>query len=199
MPRVSEAEKLKSHRKILDAAARLFRQKGIDATSVSDVMSAAGLTHGGFYRHFSSKDDLVAEAFRHAVDTIVSPIEAGQTEADRSKAVRAYVETYLSGEHVRERGTGCPLAAVAAEVSRSDGQPREAAGDAMRRMAGILGGPEKAGKDERGLALMALLLGTVTLARLADDEGGAEEVLSAGRSAVAALDRGWADNEAAAS
>ena len=60
MPRMSEAEKQKSHRRILDAAARLFRERGIEATSVADVMKAAGMTHGGFYRHFDSKEDLVS-------------------------------------------------------------------------------------------------------------------------------------------
>ena len=82
MPRMSEAEKRKSHRRILDAASRLMREKGIGSTSVSDVMKAARLTHGGFYRHFSSKDELVAAAFQHAVDDVVKGIEAARSETE---------------------------------------------------------------------------------------------------------------------
>ncbi|MBT8476236.1 MAG: TetR/AcrR family transcriptional regulator, partial [Alphaproteobacteria bacterium] len=76
MPRMSAQEKQKSHERILKAASRLFRERGIETTSVADVMKAAGLTHGGFYRHFASKDALVAAAFRHAVDEVLSVVEA---------------------------------------------------------------------------------------------------------------------------
>ncbi|MEL6618022.1 MAG: helix-turn-helix domain-containing protein, partial [Pseudomonadota bacterium] len=79
MPKMSADEKRQSHERILKAASRLFRERGIEATSVADVMKAAGLTHGGFYRHFSSKDALVAAAFGHAVDEVLSAVEAAPT------------------------------------------------------------------------------------------------------------------------
>jgi AcrR family transcriptional regulator len=71
MPRVSNEEKQRNHNKIVDAAARLFRENGIEMTSVADVMKAAGLTHGGFYRHFGSKEDLISAALDRAVDDVL--------------------------------------------------------------------------------------------------------------------------------
>ena len=85
MPRMSEAEKQRSHSRIVDAAARLFRKRGIEATSVADVMKAAGMTHGGFYRHFASKADLVAAAFQHAVDDVVAKVEQADSPAGRAQ------------------------------------------------------------------------------------------------------------------
>ena len=118
MPRMSAAEKQKSHERILDAAARLFRERGIEATSVADVMKAAGLTHGGFYKHFPSKQALVAEAFRRAAEGLLSGAEA---EAAPGRPARAeprarYVARYLSGEHVSDAGHGCPIAALGADL-----------------------------------------------------------------------------------
>ena len=115
MPRMSEAEKRKSHDRILDAASRLFRERGIEATSVSDVMKAAGLTHGGFYRHFGSKEELVGAAFRAAVEEVQSELRAAR---------QRYLALYLSTEHLCDRAHGCPLAALGAEVARLDGDVR---------------------------------------------------------------------------
>ena len=189
---MSEAEKQKSHRRILDAAARLFRERGIEATSVADVMKAAGMTHGGFYRHFDSKEDLVAAAIHHAVDDVVSELEGAETPADRSKARDAYIRRYLSADHVFDLGQGCPLASLGAELARAEQVPHRQGTAAAERMAGLLPQPDPANKPQ-GLALMALMMGTVTLARLAETEAGAEEALEAGRTGVALLQGGWPD------
>jgi TetR/AcrR family transcriptional repressor of nem operon len=191
---MSEAEKLKSHKRILDAAARLMRERGVEATSVAHIMSAAGLTHGGFYRHFPSKDALAAAAFRHAVDGVVSDVEQASSPEARAQARDRYVATYLSDLHVKDRGQGCPLAAIGAEAARLDDSLRAAAAEAVWRMAGLLPTAEACGPADRsgqGIALVALLLGTVTLARLAERPEEAAAILSAGRTGVDALERSW--------
>lgn len=192
MPRMSAAEKELSHKRILDAAARLFRERGVASTSVSDVMSAADMTHGGFYRHFSSKNDLVAAAFAHAVDEALQDIDRADPGPDRQAAVEAYIERYLSREHVAERGKGCPLAALAGELSRVSGPPREAAADAMGRMARAL---DEAGDADtlRSIALISLMLGSVVLARLATSDEEISAVAEAGRTGVEIILQGWDD------
>lgn len=179
MPKMSEAEKRKSHIRILDAASRLMREKGIASTSVSDVMQAAGLTHGGFYRHFSSKEDLVAAAFTQAVNEVVADLEKASDVAEKAQARDHYIAQYLSREHIENRGQGCPLAAMGSDISHHEGATKDAAFAAIERMAGLLQ-PKDAPGDDQGLALMALLLGTVTLARLTNTEEDATTLLKAG-------------------
>ncbi|MEZ5913496.1 MAG: TetR/AcrR family transcriptional regulator [Paracoccaceae bacterium] len=88
---MSADEKQKTHERILKAASQLFRERGIETTSVADVMKAAGLTHGGFYRHFASKEALVAAAFSHAVDEVLSDVEAAPSGPDQASALDSYV------------------------------------------------------------------------------------------------------------
>ncbi len=188
MPRMSAAEKQKSHERILEAAARLMRERGIEATSVADVMQAAGLTHGGFYKHFPSKRALVAEAFRHAAEALLGEAEAAPGGPARAEARARYVARYLSGQHMRDAGHGCPIAALGADLARDEGAARSEATRALERMAAILG-PDTPGKDDSGLALTALLVGTVTLARLAEKPDLSARILEAGRRAADMLDR----------
>src|SRR5215217_1833227 len=100
--RVSREQMVENRHRILDAASRLFREKGFDAVSVAEVMKAAGLTHGGFYGHFRSKDDLIAHAIRHA--------EGSQSATDD---IGAWIDAYLSTPHRDHPELGCPTAALA--------------------------------------------------------------------------------------
>lgn len=193
MPRMSAAEKQKSHEKILREAARLFRERGVEATSVADVMKAAGLTHGGFYKHFPSKQALVAAAFHLASDELLSEVEAAPDGAARHDARARYIARYLSPEHVSDAGHGCPLAALGAEIARDDGPERTEAAEALVRMATLLTPDDRSEVGNKGLATVALLLGTVTLARLAEIPDLNARILEAGRQGVAALDAGWPD------
>lgn len=191
MPRVSEAEKLKSHEKILDAAAYLMRKQGVESTSVADVMEAAGLTHGGFYRHFDSKEALLAAAFRKALEEVLSELEAAGSGAEKAARAR-YIARYLSPEHIHDRGHGCPLAAIGAEIARRDNAARAEASTAVERMGELLGADDD-GADDQGLAMMALLLGTITLARLAEPQQLAMRILDAGKQGADLLERCWPD------
>ncbi|WP_420333918.1 TetR/AcrR family transcriptional regulator [Roseibium sp.] len=188
MPRMSEAEKLRSHKRILEKAAKLFRERGVDAPSVSDVMQAAGLTHGGFYRHFKSKEDLVVSAFRLAVDDVLANMEAAETQEERAAAREDYIDTYLSMCHVDNRGNGCPLAALAGELSRGSQDAKAEGLHAVERVSEQL----REGTDTgQGIALLALMLGTVTLARLAEEGADAQAILDAGRNGSELIQKDW--------
>lgn len=190
MPRMSKAEKQKSHKGILDAASHLFRENGIEATSVSDVMKAAGLTHGGFYRHFDSKRALVSAAFNEAVDQVLAEVENAAPGPQRRTAQAGYVDRYLSEDHIDDRGNGCPLAALATEMARKDGPERDAAWEAVGRMAGALDMDTSQSTDQ-GIARMAMLLGAITLARLAGSGRETRAILEAGRTGEQVLAQHW--------
>ena len=190
MPRMSEAEKQRSHGRILDAAALMFREHGIEGTSVADIMKAAGMTHGGFYRHFASKEELVSAAFNHAVDSVVSDMERETTSEAQKRDREAYIETYLSLAHVEDIGRGCPLAAMGTELARAGGRPAQAGANATARLADLLR-CDLESRTDQGLAAMALLIGTVTLARLADTEKEAERALQAGRTGIGLFQQQW--------
>lgn len=183
MPRMSQADKQKSHERIIDAAARLFRRDGISATSVSDVMQAAGLTQGGFYRHFSTKEDLIAAAFERSADELLSKTE-GKTENQKRAD---YIASYLSLGHVKNAGQGCPFAANGSEVNRLGDGVRSQASNAIERISTTLNGSEDKASDD-GVATLAVLVGTITLARLAQSDAEATRIVEAGKVAINRLD-----------
>ncbi|MGS4884837.1 TetR/AcrR family transcriptional regulator [Roseibium sp. MB-4] len=190
MPRVSNEEKQRNHNKIVDAAARLFRENGIEMTSVADVMKAAGLTHGGFYRHFGSKEDLISAALDRAVDDVLKEGEEAPEGEARTLARDAYIARYLSEDHLSGRGKGCPLAALGTELVRMDGAPQDAAQNAVHRTVQLLNlGEGKRGP--KGKAVLALLLGSVVLARLTDGDDDKAKMMEAAKIAAALLEDAW--------
>jgi len=184
MPRVSKEEKQRSHDRILDAASKLTREKGIDATSVADIMSLAGLTHGGFYRHFQSKDDLVASGFRHAVDEAVGSIEQESSGEQRRVARQTYIDRYLSSEHLDTNADGCPIAALASELIRKDGRTKSEGLQAVKRVSSLL---EDDVNSVSGEVILAMLVGSITLARLSETSEDGEALLSATKRAIESL------------
>ncbi len=182
MARVSDAEKRKSHDRILDAAASLFRERGVGETSVAQVMEAAGMTHGGFYRHFADKDELTAAAFSRAAEKVVADLEGADVERAEA-ALAEYVSTYLSLDHVGNPGKGCPIAALGTEIGRSSAAIRRQGEGVVRQVASLLAGKA----DQGGYARLALLVGAVTLARMTKDEGQAAVILQEARAAFDAM------------
>src|SRR6201987_5268492 len=118
--RKAREEGAETRKRIVRAAARKFREQGIVATGLADLMKAAGLTHGGFYKHFASKDQLVAEATTAALDTV---LEEGAGHPGTGAAVSAYP----SARHRDNPASGCPLAALGGELARCDKEARAAA------------------------------------------------------------------------
>jgi TetR/AcrR family transcriptional repressor of nem operon len=160
--RKSREEAAQTRRRIVEAASCEFRKNGIVATGLNDLMKAAGLTHGGFYKHFASKDQLVAEATTAALDALLEGMAAHPT----TSAVAAY----LSTRHRDDPASGCPLAALGSELARSDRAAREAATAGFVRLVKILAG--KAGTADarrRALVAAATMIGAVTMARMVTD------------------------------
>ena len=131
----------------LTSASREFRRNGIVATGLNDLMKAAGLTHGGFYRHFESKDQLVAEATTAAMERSLEGMAAHPT-------IKAAVAAYLSTRHRDNPASGCPLAAIGSELSRSDRKTREAGMAGFVKLVDILAG-RPAPQTPRRRALVA--------------------------------------------
>jgi TetR/AcrR family transcriptional regulator, transcriptional repressor for nem operon len=179
--RTSRAEKERSRERIIAAASRLFRARGVDATGVSDVMRTAGLTQGGFYRHFPDKERLLAAGLEAAFEEFAQQLEA--CSEDHAEAVReGFFERYLSLEHRDNPAVGCPAAALGADVARQGGLVRAAFSRGLERVLRGLARGRPSAPDPRGAALRALATaaGAVMLARALDDDL-AREVLAACR------------------
>lgn len=179
--RVSKAEKDASHRQIVAEAARLIRERGVDGTSVGDVMGAAGLTHGGFYRHFADKQALLAEAFDSAVEQSVGRLDERLAAAPAAAALADFQAFYLSPGHVANPGIGCPLAALGSEAARAPATLRAHYGAGVERMAaGLAKGKTGTPAVRRAKAMreLAAMVGALILARASDPET-ASEILAA--------------------
>jgi TetR/AcrR family transcriptional repressor of nem operon len=171
MPRVSRAEAEKNRGAIEQASSRLFRELGLQA-SLKDVMGAAGLTHGGFYGHFGSKDELVAAACASAFTASVERWrKKGAQSKDRCSARAALIESYLTPHKRSSMGTGCPLSALSIDVAREpDDKPvRKTFREGLEQLVGILAGLQPASSAgnsrDKALAELSTLVGAMVLAR----------------------------------
>ena len=177
--KVSRQQLQENRRAILDAAGRLFRQRGFDAVSVSEVMKAAGLTHGAFYGYFQSKDDLVAASL------------AQLTTGEREPVPRSErIARYLSPEHRENRESGCPVAALAPECPRQSPAARAAMTEGVRRMvAGLVEdapGGAPAERRQAAIGAVATMVGGLILARAVDSEDLSDELLAGVRAWLSA-------------
>src|SRR5258707_3054114 len=167
--RRSRIEAAKTRKRIVTAAAAEFRQHGIAATGLADLMKAAGLTHGGFYRHFTSKDQLVAEACSAAVAMMAERVASSASRERGRKGLEAAVADYLSTEHRDNPRDGCPLAALGSEMARADTQTRAAATAGFLKLVDALAGGVVEGTPDqgaRGEGVAAVnLIGPVTVPR----------------------------------
>jgi TetR/AcrR family transcriptional repressor of nem operon len=128
------------HKEIVAKAATMLRERGVDGLSVADVMAAAGLTHGGFYRHFASKEALVAEATTAAFASIAERIEQGVSKDGPAAALRAYIVDYLSLGHIANPGIGCPVASFGTDVARQGDAVRAAYTNGLDQMCAAIAG-----------------------------------------------------------
>ena len=180
--RYSPDHKEKTRAKILESAATIFRRQGYHATGVDKVMEEAGLTAGGFYAHFPSKDALLAEALEHLAAKGSSTLERGLDDASDREWVRGIVDRYLNDSHRRRPETGCPIPSLAPEVGRAGKAPRQAferlVGSLIAKIAAHLP-PEDA--EERAIAITALCVGGMALARAVHDPGYSDRILAACR------------------
>lgn len=182
--RVSKDQMRENKRRILAAAGRLFRERGFAAVSVKDVMQAADMTHGGFYGHFESKDDLIAQALAGALE------EAREASRTLSPTPSAVVARYLTPSHRDNHAEGCPLAALATEAIRQPGMVRaemtaslERQIDALAKsLKGAEGRNEEAGDRRAAIGVWASMVGALILSRVSTDPALSDEILNETRS-----------------
>jgi TetR/AcrR family transcriptional regulator, transcriptional repressor for nem operon len=170
-----------SHKEqIIAAAARCFRQWGFDGISVADIMDQVGLTHGGFYRHFSSKDELIAISALRAVSETIAKWRKIVDDATGDR-LEAIVNSYLSLRHHDHPETGCLVAALGGELSRQPSLVKDAVTDGGRQMidflSGIAPGKTKTLRRKQAIVVFASMAGGMILARMTSDSELREEIL----------------------
>ncbi len=173
--RYSQHHKSETRQRIIDEASRRFRRDGIDGTGLVPLMKALGMTHGGFYAHFASKEALVQASLDAAVDELnrkwQDPLAPGQRQA--------FLASYLSARHRDNPGTGCPLPTLCAELGLR-GQPSPTADALAQRMAARLKDCElEAAGADRGLVMLAALVGALSLSRAVADPSLSDRILGA--------------------
>ena len=179
--RKSQEATAQSKARIVGAASRMVRERGIETTSVADVMGAAGMTNGGFYRHFRSKDEMIGMAIRAAFAELAERYDRQSEQNGAEAAVSAYVEEYLSEEHLDHPGLGCPMASAGAEAARSGLFSQEFAAGAEEMIKRLANGSHDGHALGRTTAIrcLAALVGAVVIARAAGRGPLRDEVLAA--------------------
>ncbi len=175
--RYPAAETAEKHSRALQSASRLFRERGFSGASISEIMTATGLTHGSFYNHFDSKEDLLAEAFAHASDQSMEALE----KFTRSKeGKRAMIREYLSSEHRDDPGNGCIMAALATDF-RTQPKTRAVVTHHVRSLIQKFGErfpwSSKRNKRQQAIRTLATMVGALILARVVDDPELSDEIL----------------------
>ena len=186
--RKSRVETAKTRERIVKAAGAEFAANGISDAALERVMAAAGLTRGGFYRHFASKDQLVFEACGKAVLSRVASVELLTSGKSDEQALSLLMDHYVSRAHRDQPRTGCPLAALGSELARRDKRTRRAVIAGFLQMSRLIAShletvPVRK-RAERSMAIVAAMVGAVTLARLAPDSGMSDAVLAATRADI---------------
>ncbi|WP_428485051.1 TetR/AcrR family transcriptional regulator [Rhodopila sp.] len=181
--RTTTQRKTATRQRIIDAAGLLFREHGVDGTGVDAVMRLAGLTHGGFYLHFASKEALAAEVARSLLEQAATRWDGLSRLPDHQAALKRIVETYLNPAHAMS-DAACPLTTLGPDVARR-AESRDAMSGALRGMLDALA--RLVGRDQAAASL-ATMVGAVVLARLADDPTLAEAFLAAAAASVLATD-----------
>ena len=179
--RKSKQEALRTRERIVAAASAEFRQHGIVATGLADLMASAGLTHGGFYKHFQSKDELIAEAATAAIATTTETMKATASERPGRAGLKRLVAKYLAADHRDDPGEGCPIAALGAELAHCDEKTRDAATQGLRDYIGVLASQldrRKPGEaQKRAMASFATMVRALILARIANDQKLSQAIL----------------------
>jgi TetR/AcrR family transcriptional repressor of nem operon len=183
--RVTRDQAEKNRATVVETASRLFRERGFGGVGVADIMKSAGLTHGGFYGQFGSKDDLAREASEHALAASKESWKRLSEGLAPEAALDAIIRFYLSPEHRDQPAGGCAMAALAVDAGRQE-QPVRAAftaglSSAIRFLSDLLPGRSKAARREKSLAAFSTMVGALILSRAVDDADLSEEILNAAK------------------
>jgi TetR/AcrR family transcriptional regulator, transcriptional repressor for nem operon len=186
MSRTPNSRKEETHERIVDAAARAIRRHGYAGVGVADVMKEAGLTHGGFYAHFDSRDALIVAALERAGrESFESVSRAAQRRAEKGvSAFRSLVETYLADTHLGSLETGCPVAALGCDMPRQSATVRDASAVRVQRLIGAVRATLPEAPRSAASVVAGTLVGSLQLARALGDNAEARAVLSAARKSL---------------
>jgi len=185
--KVSRDQVAENRERILDAAARLFRERGFEGVTVAQIMSAAGLTHGAFYGHFASKEDLIAQAFAH----VLFP----EGDAGPEHSLVDFAASYLSPAHRDEPGTGCLFSALGTEAARGAAPIRHTLTRSIERQIAEFSrtapGATAAARRRAAIVSWSAMVGALMLSRIADDPALSDDLIGETRAWLAAVLRRW--------
>lgn len=190
--RVSREQAEANHQTVINTASTLFREHGFDGIGLKDLMKGAGLTPGGFYKQFASKEDLVVQATGRALEQAAQRWSAAVEHAPDTP-LEAVLGFYLSPEHVDQKGQGCPMVALGADAARQGPQVRAAFEAGVRShlqtLAGLTGAaeqgaPSESAPSESAMVILSLMVGAMTLARAVNDRGLMQDILAAAAGAA---------------
>jgi AcrR family transcriptional regulator len=183
MNRLAGRSKEATHERIVETAARAIRRSGYDGTSVADIMKEAGLTHGGFYAHFSSREAMLAEAADRAGAEAVAASSRVAAAVPPEQALQSLLRAYLSKDHVNSPEMGCPVAALGSEMPRQVPEVRRAATRRIKEMIDVVARqlPDwgQPGAHEHALVTAATMVGALVMARAVDDPKLSDALLKA--------------------
>ncbi|MCV9937326.1 TetR/AcrR family transcriptional regulator [Boseaceae bacterium BT-24-1] len=182
--RVSRQQAAENRKRVIETASRLFRENGFDGIGLKDLMAGAGLTQGGFYKQFASKDELVAVATRRALESVSERwLKAAAARPDDSlQAVSAF---YLSLGHSAQRGEGCPIVALGSDAARQGPAVKDVFESGIRgyldRMTALLG----EARDDDAMVMLSTMVGALLLSRIVNDEALARRLLETAAASIA--------------
>ena len=187
--RYSKEHKAETHTRIVKKASVRLRERGAHGIGVADLMKEAGLTHGGFYAHFDSREALVVEAFEYAMDRSIARWRQQSTDTPPDERLASIVNAYLSPQHRDNPGHGCAMPALGAEIAREGPKTRRAFAAKLDDMIGMLAeqlpGDQNVARKQ-AMATLATLMGTILMARIAGSGEMSDELLKVGRDAALA-------------
>lgn len=189
----SRADKAQSRERILNHAAAQIREEGLESVSVGKLMQAAGLTHGGFYGHFSSRSELLVHALEQALQDGAASFHS--SNGTQSPSLNAVVRSYLSRRHRDLRAQGCAIAALAGEVSRSDPDLRQAMSEHIAAFAGSLRDCMETEEEGTALFMVSAMIGALTLSRVLTDPLQSDALLATAKRELLALSNRVAPTE----
>jgi TetR/AcrR family transcriptional repressor of nem operon len=186
--RYSKEHKQETHERIVKRAAVRLREKGAHGIGVADLMKEAGLTHGGFYAHFDSREALVIEAVGHIMDRSTERWRQLGEQTPPERRLATIVDSYLSASHRDDPGHGCAVPTLGAEIARESPKTRKAFAAKLEQMIDVLASvmpdvPPKAARKQ-AIAMLSTMMGTVVMSRIAGSGEFSEEILASGREAV---------------
>jgi TetR/AcrR family transcriptional repressor of nem operon len=186
--RYSREHKLETHARIVKKAAVRLREKGAHGVGVADLMKEAGLTHGGFYAHFDSREALVIEAFTYAMDRAIERWKKVAEQTPPDKRLATIVESYLTPTHRDDPGNGCAIPTLGAEIARESPKTRKAFAAKLEQMIDLMADqmvdlPRKAARKQ-ATATLATMMGTMVMSRIAGTGEFSDDILGAGQEAV---------------